>query len=214
MSDVDASVLEMEGSPETANYRKSRLVLWETIRTAYDDYVAAGMKVVAEAKKRGATRPTEEEVKTAAGRSIRGEVRSFMTEILTRAPAPAIVQFLSVSREWGDGGEKLLERDEAVRELVQSAYPRRTWAAKMDALAKAVAEDDASWSAWVVAWGEEFAATGKAAKDALVSAGIAAGQVGLGLADGLATLLRWGPYIAAGAAALGVTALAVVVARR
>jgi hypothetical protein len=212
MSDVD--VLEMEGSPETANYRKSRLVLWETIRAAYDDYVADGMKVVEEAKKRGATRPTEEEVRTAAGRYIRGEVRAFMTEILTRAPAPAIIQFLSVSRDWGDGGEKLLEHDAAVRELIQSAYPKRTWASKMDALAKAVAANDASWNAWVVAWGEEFAATGRAARDAVVSAGKAVGQVGLGLADGLATLLRWGPYIAAGAAVVGVATVAVVVTRK
>ena len=46
MSDETPNVLDMELSPETANYRKSRLMLWQTILASYTDYVADGMKVV------------------------------------------------------------------------------------------------------------------------------------------------------------------------
>jgi len=64
------------------------------------------------------------------------------------------------------------------------------------------------WGAWAAGWAEEFASTGKAAANALIATGKAAGQVGLGLAEGLATLLRWTPYILGGAVLLGVVVVA------
>jgi hypothetical protein len=79
----------------------------------------------------------------------------------------------------------------------------------MDKLAKEVAADDASWSVWAARWGEEFAAaTGKAAAGRVDADRQAVGKVGLGLADGLATLLRWTPYVLGGAVLLGVVVVA------
>ena len=130
-----------------------------------------------------------------------------LSEMLTRAPVEAIVQFLSVTRELGDPSA-LFEHEPAVVALIETAYPRRTWATKMDLLKKELAADDASWSVWAAQWSEEFGATGKVALDALVQAGKAAGQVGLGLADAVATLLRWTPYVLGGAVLLGVVVVA------
>ena len=76
-------------------------------------------------------------------------------------------------------------------ELINTPYPRATWATKMDRLTREVAADDAAWSTWAAGWAEEFASTGKAAADALIATGKAAGEVGRGLAEGLATLPRW-----------------------
>lgn len=70
MTDTTPDVLEMENSPETANYRKNRLMLWEAIIAAYKDYIADGMKVVEAAKAKGAASPTVADVRTAAGKSV------------------------------------------------------------------------------------------------------------------------------------------------
>lgn len=194
MSDqAQESVVEMELSPETAKYRQNRLLWWTTLRAGYDDYVA-------DALKHGATQAAAE---AAASKHQSSEARALLSELLTRAPVEAIVQFLSVTRELGDPAV-LFTHDAAVVALIETAYPRRTWATKMDLLTKEVAADDASWSTWAAQWGEEFGATGKVALDALVQAGKAAGEVGLGLAGAIARLLRWTPYILGGAAVLGV----------
>ncbi len=197
--EAQESVVEMEMSAETANYRQNRLLWWATIRAAYEDYIE-------DARKHGATQAAAE---AAASKYERSEVRAFLSEILTRAPVDAIVQFLTATRDLNDP-VVLFQHEDAVVALIESAYPRRTWATKMDRLTKEVAADDASWSVWAKSWGEEFASTGKAAVHAMIQVGEAAGQVGLGLADGIAAFLRWTPYILGGAVFLGV----VVVARR
>ena len=56
-------VLEMETSPETANYRKSRLEIWTQLHQKRDDYRASALK-------HGATKAQAEE---AAGRDTRSE---------------------------------------------------------------------------------------------------------------------------------------------
>lgn len=195
--EAQESVLEMENSSETAKYRQSRLLWWKTIVTAHDDYVA-------DATKHGATPAAAQ---TAASKSQSTEVRALLSEMLTRAPVAAIVAFLSVTRDLGDPAV-LFEHEVAVVELINTAYPRTTWAKKMDKLTREVAADDVNWGAWATSWAEEFASTGKAAADALIATGKAAGQVGLGLAEGLATLLRWTPYILGGAVFLGVVVVA------
>jgi len=187
----------MELSPETAKYRQNRLLWWTNIRAGYDDYVA-------DALKHGATQAAAE---AAAGKHQSSEARALLSELLTRAPVEAIAQFLAVTRELGDPSA-LFEHEPAVVALIETAYPRRTWATKMDLLKKEVAADDASWSVWAAQWSEEFGATGKVALDALVQAGKAAGKVGLGLADAVATLLRWTPYVLGGAVLLGVVVVA------
>ena len=195
--EAQESVLEMETSAETAKYRQSRLMWWTSIIHAHEDYIA-------DARKYGATQVAAE---AAASKHESGEVRALLSELLTRAPVDAIVQFLGVTRALDDPAA-LFQHREAVTTLIESAYPRRTWATKMDKLAAAVAADDASWSVWAAGWGEEFAAVGKAAADVLIETGAAVGKVGLGLADGLATLLRWTPYVLGGAVLLGVVVVA------
>ena len=195
--EAQESVLEMETSAETAKYRQSRLMWWTSIIHAHEDYVA-------DARKYGATQVAAE---AAASKYESGEVRALLSELLTRAPVDAIVQFLGATRALDDPAA-LFQHREAVTTLIESAYPRRTWATKMDKLAKEVAADDASWSVWAARWGEEFAAVGKAAADVLIQTGEAVGKVGLGLADGLATLLRWTPYVLGGAVFLGVVVVA------
>jgi len=195
--EAQESVLEMENSSETAKYRQSRLLWWKTIVTAHADYVA-------DATKYGATPAAAQ---AAASKDQSTEVRALLSEMLTRAPVAAILAFLSVTRDLSDP-TVLFEHEAAVVELINTAYPRATWATKMDRLTREVAADDAAWGAWAAGWAEEFAATGKAAADALIATGKAAGQVGLGLADGLATLLRWTPYILGGAVLLGVVVVA------
>ena len=197
--EAQESVLEMETSAETAKYRQIRLLWWTSIIHAHEDYVA-------DARKHGATQHAAE---AAANKHELGEVRALLSELLTRAPVDAIVQFLEATRALDDPAA-LFQHREAVTSLIESAYPRRTWASKMDKLAREVAADDASWSVWAARWGEEFGAVGKATAEALIEAGAAVGKVGLDLAGGLATLLRWTPYIVGGAMLLGV----VVVARR
>ena len=217
MSDDTPNVLDMELSPETANYRKSRLMLWQTILASYTDYVADGMKVVQAAKAKGASSPSDADVLAAAAKHIHGEIRALVSDLLTRAPIEAIVPFLETAPDWADASERLITdppQNKATVELIESSYPHRTWAKKMDALQKQVAADAASWSGWVAGWSEEF---GAAAKGVLKGAGDAASGLGSalgGLGQGLGTLLRWVPYLVAGATVLGVSTVIVVAARK
>lgn len=218
MSDESTpNVMDMENSPETANYRKNRLMLWETIIAAYKDYIADGMKVVEAAKAKGATSPSEADVRKAAGGHVRGEIRTLCTDILTRAPITAIVQFLERAPSWADASERLIDdttQNAALVELITSSYPHRTWAKKIDVLEKQRAIDDASWTLWVKTWGEEF---GAAAQSVVQGTGEALGGAGKalgGLGEGVGTLLRWAPYILVGGTVLGVATVIAVAARK
>jgi hypothetical protein len=81
------NVLEMETSPETANYRKSRLEIWAQIHKKRDDYRASALK-------HGATKPQADE---AAGRDARSEVRWLVGELLTHAPGEHAAAFITSS---------------------------------------------------------------------------------------------------------------------
>ena len=136
----DPNVLDMETSPETVNYRKSRLDIWTQIKKKHDDYLASAMKY-------GATKAQAEE---AAGRDARSEVRWLVGELLTRAQGKYAAEFvMAAPREWGMRAEILLGVDPVVPDLIARAYPVATWAAKLDTLTKQVAADDATWQAWV-----------------------------------------------------------------
>ncbi len=136
----DPNVLDMETSPETVNYRKSRLDLWTQIRTKYGDYVASAVK-------HGATKAQAEE---AAGRDARSEVRWLVGELLTHAQGKHAAEFVTAApREWGMRAEVLLDADPVVPDLITHAYPVATWAAKLDTLTRQVAVDDAAWQGWV-----------------------------------------------------------------
>jgi len=136
----DPNVLDMETSPETANYRKSRLDIWAQIHKKRDDYITSAIK-------HGATKAQSEE---AAGRDARSEVRWLVGELLTHAPGNHAVEFLTTApREWGQRAEILLDADPIVPDLIAHAYPITTWAAKVDTLTKQVAADDAAWQRWI-----------------------------------------------------------------
>lgn len=136
----DPNVLDMETSPETANYRKSRLDIWAQIHKKRDDYITSAIK-------HGATKAQAEE---AAGRDARSEVRWLVGELLTHAPGNHAVDFLTTApREWGQRAEILLDADPIVPDLIAHAYPVTTWATKIDSLTKQVAADDAAWQRWI-----------------------------------------------------------------
>ncbi len=207
MSDETPDILEMENSPETANYRKSRLMLWEKILAAHKDYFE-------DAKKAGAT---DEQARRGAGKHVRGEVRALCSDILTRAPVEAIVKFLGTTRDWVDETENLItdpKANAALVDLIASSYPHRTWAKRVDAVTKMVAEDDKSWTKWVGDWADEVGtlagtvATGAA--DAVGGLGKLIGALG----SGAAKLIEWGPTILVGASVLGVVAVIAVAARK
>lgn len=207
MTDTTPSVLDMENSAETASYRKSRRMLLEQIAAAYSDYVADARKAHA----------TDDQASAAAAASVRGELRSLCTEMLTRAPIEAIVRFLGAAPDWSDASDRLLTdpaQNAALIELIQSSYPQRTWAKTIDVLERLLALDRASWSAWVKAWGAEFDG---AARSVVHGTGAALGGLGSalgGLGDGLGTLLRAGPYILAGLSAVAVAAAITVATRK
>ena len=134
------TILEMETSPETANYRKSRLVFWAQIYQKRDDYRASALK-------HGATKPQAEE---AAGRDARSEVRWLIGDLLTHTPGERAANFITAApREWGQRAEILLDADPVVPDLIAHAYPVTSWAAKLDTLTKQVAADDAAWQRWI-----------------------------------------------------------------
>ena len=207
MSDETPDIFEMENSPETANYRKSRLMLWEKILATHKDYIE-------DAKKAGAS---DEQARRGAGKHVRGEVRMLCSDILSRAPVEAIVKFLGTTRDWVDETENLItdpKANAALVELIASSYPHRTWAKRIDAVTKMVAVDDKSWSKWVSNWADEV---GSLAGTVAKGAGEAVGGFGalLGaLGHGAAKLIEWGPTILVGASVLGVAAVITVAARR
>ncbi len=136
----DPNVLDVEMSPETVNYRKSRLDIWTKLKQRRDDYLASAMK-------HGATKPQAEE---AAGRDARSEVRWFIGDLLTHAQGKHAAAFITAApREWGTRAEILLDADPAVPDLIARTYPAITWAAKLDTPTQQIAADDATWHGWI-----------------------------------------------------------------
>lgn len=181
----DAEEIEMEAAPETASYRHHHRMTWQSIRSQYAE--ALGVE-----KSRGLA---GEPASKAAALSVRRDIRALMSELLTRAPVPAIVEFLTVGREWGEAGERLLEQRDAVAGLVESAYPRPTWTG-LEALDREAAEDDARWFAWTTAWTEALGAASPAAQAAL--AGDTASLQSSEMRDSTSPR-RWAPWLTSAA---------------
>lgn len=136
----DPNVLDMETSPATVNYRKSRLEIWTQIQKKHDEYLASAVK-------HGASEAQAEE---AAGRDARSEVRWLVGELLTHAQGKHAAEFvLAAPREWGMRAEMLLDADPVVPDLISHTYPVATWASRLDTLTRQVAADDAAWQGWV-----------------------------------------------------------------
>lgn len=196
MSDA---TIEMEAAPETASFRHYRRMMWQTIRTRHEEAV-----IHAHFLGLG-----DDEARAVAARAVRGDIRAFMSEMLTLAPVPAILEFLAVGRDWGVAGERLLEQTDVVMALVDSAYPRPTWT-DLSPLARQAAEDDAVWSAWTESWATVLRATGPAAEAALATAVKPANSR---MKEQNSALRRWAPWLASAATILSVTTVVVVATR-
>lgn len=131
----------MSGANETANYRYFRRTMWQVIRSRY-------VEAFAEAMHSGAP---ESEARQLAARSVRGDLRAFMSELLTHAPTVAVVAFLEASQQWGEFGERLLEQGDNVLALVDTVEPQAPWPGPA-VLDRVAAEDDARWQVWVQTW--------------------------------------------------------------
>jgi hypothetical protein len=191
---------DREVAPEIVGYRQYQRMIWQTIRAQYSDVVACG--------KLGGL--DDDAARKAAVRAVRGDIRAFMSEMLTRAPIPALVGFLEVGRDWGDAGERLLEQSDAVLQLIDQAYPQTTWTT-LGGVDRQTADDDARWPAWTHTWVEAFAATGTAAQQAL--SGEPAQRHELATEEDLSSLRRWAPWLVSAAAILGATTVVVAVTR-
>lgn len=159
------SVLEMEQLPETANYRASRLKLWDFLAAKYLD----------EIKLREQHGATPEQARDSAAKYLRGEINLFLGELLTHSRRVDVVNFfMAAPQGWPQRGEILFGGPD-VPALVKRSYPVEAWAAKVDALDKKIAEDEKSWSAWVARTAE---VVGVAAEKVLEGAGEAAKGAG------------------------------------
>lgn len=197
---TDAEMIEMEAAPETASYRHYRRMMWQTIRSRYAE-------ALADARLRGLA---DVPARRAAALSVRGDIRGLMSELLTRAPVPALLEFLAVGREWGEAGEHLLYKSDSVIGLIESAYPRPTWTT-LEFLDRQAADDDARWSAWTEAWLEAFRATGPTAHE--VFTGKPVGPTTSESKEQSSALRRWAPWLTSAAAIVIATTVVVVVTR-
>lgn len=134
----------MELQSETASFRKAQLMRWQTLRDSVVESNGAGPDL--------------------------GELRAFLSTLLTRAPVAAVAQFVISNQAWRRGDGQLLSGHEAGVELIRCAYPRPTWS-RTPALTSDVAADPQVWSQWISDWSAEFSATGPAAALALVERG-------------------------------------------
>ena len=173
----------------TAGYRQHRRMRWQLLRVHHAD-------TLAEARARGFG---VELARRAAGISIRGETRSWMSELLTRATVPALAEFLAGGQSWGQSGEHLMDHSEAVVRLIDHSYPLPTWTV-LGPLAPVHALDDGMWSQWVHVWREQFGA-------------VAHSGAAPPTAEESSTLRRWAPWLTSAAVMLGATTIVVVATR-
>jgi hypothetical protein len=131
---------DMELQPETASFRKAQLMRWQALRDTFAESQDAKPDL--------------------------GELRVFLSTLLTSAPVAAVAQFVASNQEWRQGDGRLLRCYEAGVELIQCVYPRPTWS-KTPVLASDVAADHQVWGQWIRDWSAEFSATEPAAALAL-----------------------------------------------
>lgn len=193
---------EKELGEETKNYRASRHALWQQLGGTRDAYRE-------KAKQAGAD---PGQAIAASNKSIRGEVRIVLMEILTRVPAAAAADFFErAPRNWGLETEVLLDEGSLVPNLIDRAYPHPQWAKDIDILSRAVAEDNASWKTYVL---NGAASLGEGARAAAAAGFEVVGDLGKGAGDLLSgggdLLGGLGKGIGALPIALGVVAVGVV----
>jgi len=189
---------DFEGAPETLSFRHFLRRIWAALRERFAAAIAA-------AEQLGALKAaTDAARQQAAARTLRGEVRSLMTQLFTYAPAAAIVRFLAAAPTWGDSGEHLLDRhSDAVVELIESVYPVPSLHS-VEPLDPVAANDDGRWVQWLATWSEELIAVEPLARRYLRDSGLTRPSA----------LRRWGPWVAGGVVILGSVALILRTRRR
>lgn len=197
---MTADVTEMEAAPETASFRHYRRRMWQVICARYEEAVAGARMLGLE----------DDEARKVAARSVRGDLRAFMSELLALAPVPALLEFLAAGRDWGMAGERLFQRSDAVTGLIDSAYPRPTWT-ELGPMSPQVAEDDAQWSAWATSWAAALGAIGSTAGEALAPE--PATSTLSEAKEQASSLRRWAPWLVSVAAMISATTIVVAATR-
>lgn len=197
---MTTDAIEMEAAPETASFRHYRRRMWQVICARYEEAVAGARMLGLD----------DDEARKVAARSVRGDIRAFMSELLTLAPVPALLEFLAAGRDWGTAGERLFQRSDAVTGLIDSAYPRPTWT-ELGPLSPQVAEDDAQWSTWATSWAAALGATGAAAGKAMTPE--PATSTISEAKEQTWSLRRWAPWLASAAAMISATTIVVAATR-
>jgi len=184
---------------ETSNFRYYRRMAWQVLRSRY-------AAAVAEAVGDGVPDP---EARHGAARAVRGDLRVLMSELLTHAPVPALIDFLGAAREWGENGERLLEQGDVIVALVDTVEPQTPWQGPA-VIGRAAAEDDVQWATWVQVWIGAFRATGPAATAAVPDPPPGGAQPPT---NQKSTQPRWVPWALSAAAVIGTTVVVVLTNR-
>lgn len=170
------TLLEMETSATTKNYRVDRLKLWRQIQAQRREYVD-------DARRHGAS---YEAASQAADRHVRGEINVFLDELLTHSRVSRAAAFvMAAPREWGVRGELLLDTDPLVPNMIAASYPIAAWAGHVDSIERAVAEDQKSWGVWL---GRRLEAVGQFGQEAAEHVFGAVGKVAEGVGQGIGGL--------------------------
>lgn len=170
------NLLEIETSAHTKNYRIDRLKLWRELQ-------ARRRKYLDDARKHGAS---YEAASQAADRHVRGEINVFLDELLTHSRVSKVAEFaMAAPRGWGVRSELLLDADPLIPNMIAASYPITAWAGHVDALERAVAEDQKSWTAWL---GRRLEAVGQFGQEMAEHVFGAAETIAEGLGEGLGDL--------------------------
>lgn len=181
---------------ETLNFRLYRRMAWQVLRARY-------AAAVADAVEDGLP---EADARQRSARAVRGELRVLMSELLTHAPVPAVIDFLGAARDWGENGERLLEQGDVIVALVETVEPQAPWQGPA-VLGREAADDDVQWAGWVQAWIGAFRATGPAAA-AMVPDPPSGGVDPK--AEQKSKPSRWVPWALSAAAVVGTTVVVVL----
>ena len=169
-------LVEMETSAQTRNYRDRRLGLWRLLQSKRDEYEKTALG-------HGASETVAAE---SAGRHVRGEVNLFVDELLTHLRKSDAILFITAApRAWGLISERLLDTDPLVPGLLARSFPVPAWADRIDAVEKAIADDNEDWRRWLIQRLDRLGEAGLAASEHVFGAVQAVGE---GLGEGLGGL--------------------------
>ena len=100
----------------------------------------------------------EDELRERALGVIRPEVRSFLSEVLTRAPLGALERSAGLLHDWSATDGLLLDRGgQEMKQLIDVALPEATWTTLGAISAKKAGRED-EWARWCASWLKEFQA--------------------------------------------------------